>query len=125
MTRVQIAETVASVARMAADLVSEAEEENEAKREEIESLREEIKARDFIEDRMRVEIADYERSVGSLREQLREEQERRANYQAVHGYAVRFVRGCEWRPAGGKAEITAPDDDVWQGLLDSVRSSGV
>lgn len=91
MTRGEVAKTLASVARMAADFVEEAEAEIDAKAEEIGSLRAEIEAHVFVEGKLREELGDYERTVAALREQLRAEEARRASYQAVDGAARRFV----------------------------------
>lgn len=53
-------------------------------REHVDLLKAGLAARDG-------ELADYERTVAGLREQLRAEEERRAGYQAVDGAARRFV----------------------------------
>lgn len=91
MTRGEVAETLASVARMAADLVEEAEDETAEERKVSNDLVEQITDKITEVEHLKSELADYEKTVATLREQLRAEEARRASYQAVDGAARRFV----------------------------------
>lgn len=95
MTRSEMAQTLASVARMAVDLVGEAEAETAAERKVSNDLVEQITDEIAEVEHLKSEVADYERTVATLREQLRAEEARRASYQAVDAAARRLVSRME------------------------------
>lgn len=58
---------------------------------EVEQLRAALAQRDATIAAQAAELRDYEKTTAKLRADLRDEEARRAGYQAVHGAARRFV----------------------------------
>lgn len=83
-------------------------------RSECDALRRRIVEQD-------AELVDYEKTVTALREQLREEQARRASYQAVDAAARRFIAVVERLEETTSRPIDTPVNDEITKLATAVR----
>lgn len=88
MDRRDIARGIAATVSLYQALLADAEVHCESNREVTDGCINAIA-------RLKAELADYEKTVATLREQLREEQTRRASYQAVDAAARRFIAVVE------------------------------
>lgn len=95
MDRREIARGVEAAMGLHRVLLADAERELTEQREENERVMVLLLNRASEIARRDAELADYEKTVATLREQLREEQTRRASYQAVDAAARRFIAVVE------------------------------